>query len=40
MATVKPFAPIIPLWLKLAFTAFMFVLVPVYWANYGPTNFL
>jgi hypothetical protein len=30
----------IPLWLKIAFTAFMAVLVPVYWANYGPTNFL
>lgn len=32
--------PVIPLWLKLAYTAFMAVLVPVYWANYGPTNFL
>ncbi|HEY2137989.1 MAG TPA: hypothetical protein VGH49_19035 [Xanthobacteraceae bacterium] len=30
----------LPLWLKLAFTAFMVVLVPTYWANYGPTNFL
>ena len=30
----------IPLWLKIAFTLFMAVLVPVYWANYGPTNFL
>ncbi|HEX4556616.1 MAG TPA: hypothetical protein VH249_21685 [Xanthobacteraceae bacterium] len=30
----------LPLWLKLAYTAFMAVLVPVYWANYGPTNFL
>jgi hypothetical protein len=30
----------IPLWLKLAYTAFMAVLIPVYWANYGPTNFL
>ena len=30
----------VPLWLKLAYTAFMLVLVPVYWANYGPTNFL
>lgn len=25
---------------KLGYTAFMAVLVPVYWANYGPTNFL
>jgi hypothetical protein len=30
----------LPLWVKLAYTAFMAVLVPVYWANYGPTNFL
>jgi hypothetical protein len=30
----------IPLWLKIAYTAFMAVLIPVYWANYGPTNFL
>lgn len=30
----------VPLSLKLAFTAFMAVLIPVYWANYGPTNFL
>jgi len=29
----------LPLWLKLAYTAFMMVLVPVYLANYGPTNF-
>src|ERR1700683_5143926 len=30
----------IPLWLKLAFTGFMALLIPVYWSNYGPTNFL
>ncbi len=30
----------VPLWLKLAYTAFLAVLIPVYWANYGPTNFL
>jgi hypothetical protein len=30
----------LPLWLKLGYTAFMAVLLPVYWANYGPTNFL
>ncbi len=28
------------MWLKCLYTAFMAVLVPVYWANYGPTNFL
>jgi hypothetical protein len=30
----------IPLWLKVLYTAFMLVLVPVYWHYYGPTNFL
>jgi hypothetical protein len=30
----------LPLALKLAYTAFLAVLVPVYWMNYGPTNFL
>jgi hypothetical protein len=30
----------VPLWVKLAYTAFVAVLVPVYWYNYGPTNFL
>ena len=30
----------LPLWLKLAYTTFMAVLIPVYWHHYGPTNFL
>jgi hypothetical protein len=30
----------VPLGLKLAFSAFMAVLIPVYWFYYGPTNFL
>jgi hypothetical protein len=30
----------IPITLKLAYTAFMAVLIPVYLTNYGPTNFL
>ena len=30
----------IPLSLKLAYTAFLTVLVPVYWWKYGPSNFL
>ena len=30
----------IPLWLKIAYTAFLAVMIPVYWVNYGPTNFL
>lgn len=30
----------VPLWLKLAMSAFVAVLVPVYWVHYGPANFL
>jgi len=30
----------IPLWLKIAYTAFVVVLVPYYWRTYGPVNFL
>lgn len=30
----------IPMWLKVAYTTFVCVLVPVYWRDYGPTNFL
>jgi hypothetical protein len=30
----------IPLAVKMAYTAFVAVLVPIYWHNYGPTNFL
>jgi hypothetical protein len=30
----------IPLGIKLAYSAFMTVLIPVYWHYYGPTNFL
>jgi hypothetical protein len=30
----------VPLAIKLAYTAFMGVLVPFYWRDYGPTNFL
>jgi len=31
---------VIPLWLKIAHTAFVCVLVPIYWRQYGPVNFL
>jgi hypothetical protein len=30
----------IPLWLKASFTLFVAVLVPVWWLEYGPANFL
>ena len=30
----------IPLWLKIAYSAFLAVMVPTYWRDYGPTNFL
>ncbi|MDB6138338.1 MAG: hypothetical protein JWO94_1410 [Verrucomicrobiaceae bacterium] len=35
-----PSPSLIPLWLKVALTVFVAVLVPVYWMDYGPTNFL
>ncbi len=38
--TRSPPHRLIPLWLKILYTAFMAVLLPVYWHNYGPTNFL
>jgi hypothetical protein len=38
-SAVRP-ASRIPLWLKVTYTAFMAVLVPYYWAAYGPANFL
>ena len=31
---------VIPLWLKIAYTLFVCLLVPVYWRRYGPANFL
>lgn len=30
----------IPRWLKLAYSGFLAVMIPVYWRHYGPTNFL
>ena len=30
----------IPLWLKIAYSGFLAVMIPVYWFHYGPTNFL
>ncbi len=30
----------IPLWIKIAYSAFLAVMVPTYWHDYGPTNFL
>jgi hypothetical protein len=36
----RPTIVLIPLWLKVIYTAFVAVLVPYYWQAYGPTNFL
>lgn len=30
----------IPIWLKIAYTLFVCALVPIYWRQYGPANFL
>src|SRR5277367_3449294 len=35
-----PAASRVPLSLKLAYTGYVAVLIPVYWHYYGPTNFL
>ena len=37
---ILPASPRLPLALKLALSAFLLVMVPVYYQNYGPTNFL
>jgi hypothetical protein len=39
-AAIDRSPPRLPLWLKVAYSAFMVVLIPVYWHYYGPTNFL
>jgi hypothetical protein len=31
---------VIPIWLKIAYTLFVCLLVPIYWRQYGPANFL
>lgn len=30
----------VPLWLKIAYTALVALVVPIYWVKYGPANFL
>ena len=30
----------VPIWLKIVYTLFVAVLVPIYWRQYGPANFL
>ncbi len=39
-AQAGPPARGIPVWLKIAYSAYVAVLVPVYWVQYGPQNFL
>jgi hypothetical protein len=29
-----------PLWIKVAYTLFVVIVIPVYWVKYGPSNFL
>lgn len=40
LAAKTPATARLPRWLKVTYTAFLAVLIPVYWVNYGPTNFL
>lgn len=30
----------IDLWVKISYTAFVLVLIPIYWKHWGPANFL
>lgn len=39
-STARPVKGRIPMWLKVSYTAFMAVLIPVYWYHYGASNFL
>src|SRR5205807_8087861 len=39
-ALLLPACGTLPVWLKIAHTLFVAVLVPVYWRQYGPGNFL
>ena len=39
-ALLLPACGTLPLWLKIAHTVFVAVLVPAYWRYYGPGNFL
>ena len=39
-STQKEASPYLPLWLKLFYTLFVIILVPVYWADLGVANFL
>lgn len=36
----QPKTRVIPLGVKISYTAFLAVMIPVYWINYGPSNFL
>jgi hypothetical protein len=36
----NPSSSIIPLWIKVTYTAFVCILVPIYWRAYTPWNFL
>ena len=40
MMRMLPAHPRLPLGLKLGYTGFLAVLVPIYWRDYGPINFL
>lgn len=38
--TERPIDAVIPLWIKITYTLFVCVLVPIYWRQYGAANFL
>lgn len=38
--TIQPMKARVPLWLKIGWTLWLIVWVPLYWRQYGPANFL
>ena len=40
ISTQTESSSVIPVWMKVTYALFVAVLVPVYWAEYGPQNFL
>ena len=39
-ANLRPAKPTVPFWLKLAYSLMVAIIVPVYWVDLGPVNFL
>jgi hypothetical protein len=40
LSSLVPEDGVVPLWMKIAHTLFLTILIPAYWRKYGPANFL